>query len=62
MRSYSIVKIGGGYVVKVGDQSVMTVGSRRKAARLVAMASRMLAASPGQDAGSRTASSAAHEP
>ncbi|MDB5653628.1 MAG: hypothetical protein JWQ94_1241 [Tardiphaga sp.] len=40
--SYSIEKIGNGYVVKVDNQSVMTVGNRRKAERLVAEASGML--------------------
>ena len=40
--SYSIEKIGNEYVVKVDDQSVMTVANRRKAERLVAEASSML--------------------
>jgi hypothetical protein len=40
--SYSIEKIGNDYVVKVDDKSVMTVGNRRTAARLVAVASEML--------------------
>ena len=40
--SYSIEKVGNDYVVKVDDQSVMTVGNRRKATRLVALASGML--------------------
>jgi hypothetical protein len=40
--SYSIEKTGNDYVVKVDDQSVMTVGNRRTAARLVAVASGLL--------------------
>ena len=40
--SYSIEKIGNDYVVKVDDKSVMTVGNRRTATRLVAVASEML--------------------
>ena len=40
--SYSIEKVGNEYVVKVDNQSVMTVGNRRKAERLVAEASSML--------------------
>lgn len=40
--SYSIEKVGNDYVVKVDDQSVMTVASRRTAVRLVAVASQML--------------------
>ena len=40
--SYTIEKVGNEYVVKVDDQSVMTVRNRRKAVRLVAVASDML--------------------
>ena len=40
--SYSIEKVGNEYVVKVDDQRVMTVGNRRKAVRLIAIASNML--------------------
>jgi hypothetical protein len=39
---YSIEKLGNEYVVKVDDQSVMTVANRRKAVRLVAEATGML--------------------
>lgn len=35
MKSYSIVKDGSGFVVKVGEQSVMKCNTRRKAARTV---------------------------
>lgn len=44
--TYSIEKIGNDYVVKVDDQSVMTVGNRRTATRLVAVASAMLERTP----------------
>ncbi|MGM4992104.1 hypothetical protein [Tardiphaga sp. 841_E9_N1_2] len=42
MSNYSIEKVGSDYVVKVDDQSVMKVGSRRRAAQLVVYASELL--------------------
>lgn len=42
MKNYSIEKVGGEYVVKVDDLSVMKVGSRRKAVQLVVDASGLL--------------------
>jgi hypothetical protein len=51
--SYSIEKVGNAYVVKVDDQSVMTVGNRRTATRLVAVASAMLERTPASDHGQR---------
>jgi hypothetical protein len=42
MKNYSIEKVGSDYVVKVDDQSVMKVGSRRRAAQLVVDASELL--------------------
>ncbi|QUS41173.1 hypothetical protein RPMA_21755 [Tardiphaga alba] len=42
MKNYSIEKIGADYVVKVDDQSVMKMASRRRAAQLVVDASGLL--------------------
>jgi hypothetical protein len=42
MKIYSIEKVGNEYVVKVDDQSVIKVGSRRRAAQLVVDASGLL--------------------
>ncbi len=42
MTNYSIEKIGTDYVVKVDDQSVMKMGSRRRAAQLVVEAQELL--------------------
>jgi hypothetical protein len=42
MKNYSIEKVGGDYVVKVDDQQVMKLGSRRRAAQLVVDASGLL--------------------
>ncbi len=42
MKNYSIEKIGADYVVKVDDQSVMKMGSRRRAAQLVVEAQELL--------------------
>ena len=52
---YTIEKVGNEYVVKVDDQSVMTVRNRRKAVRLVAVASDMLgqAAVPNSEASAK---------
>lgn len=42
MKNYSIEKVGTDYVVKVDDQSVMKMGSRRRAAQLVVEAQELL--------------------
>jgi hypothetical protein len=46
MKNYSIEKVGTDYVVKVDDQSVMKMGSRRRAAQLVVEAQELLADAP----------------
>ena len=46
MTNYSIEKVGTDYVVKVDDQSVMKMGSRRRAAQLVIDASELLEEAP----------------
>jgi hypothetical protein len=43
MKHYSIVKTGGEYVVLAGEQRVLKVASRRKAAQLVVDAAELLA-------------------
>ena len=42
MKIYSIVRIGNEYVVQAGQNSVLKVASRRKAARLVNDAAELL--------------------
>jgi hypothetical protein len=44
MSSYSIVKIGNDYVVRVHDQDLLKTTSRRNAERLVMQASQLLRA------------------
>jgi len=46
MKDYSIVRIGDGYVVRAGDNSVLKVASRRRAAQLVTDAAELLNAPP----------------
>jgi hypothetical protein len=46
MKNYSIVRIGNEYVVQAGDQSVLIVASRRRAARLVTDADELLDLEP----------------
>ncbi len=46
MKNYSIEKVGADYVVKVDDQSVMKMGSRRRAAQLVIEAQELLEEAP----------------
>ena len=46
MNSYSIVRIDGDYVVRAGDNSVLKVASRRRAAQLVTDAAELLNAMP----------------
>ena len=47
MKTYSIVKSGGEYVVLAGEQRVLKVASRRKAARLIVDAAELLAMQSG---------------
>ena len=42
MKDYSIVRIGKEYVVQAGENSVLKVASRRRAARLVTDAAELL--------------------
>jgi hypothetical protein len=42
MKSYSIVRIGDDYVVQAEEQSILKVGSRRRAAQLVTDAAELL--------------------
>jgi hypothetical protein len=46
MKNYSIVRIGDEYVVRAGDASVLKIGSRRRAARLVTVAAELLNSLP----------------
>jgi hypothetical protein len=46
MKNYSIVRIGNEYVVQVGDESVLKISSRRRAARLVTDADELLDSEP----------------
>lgn len=46
MKNYSIVRIGNEYVVQANDQSVLKIGSRRRAAQLVTEAVELLASPP----------------
>ena len=42
MNTYSIVRIGGEYVVQANHKSVLKIASRRRAARLVSDAAELL--------------------
>ncbi len=46
MKNYSIVRIGNEYVVQAGDESVLKISSRRRAARLVTDADELLDSEP----------------
>ena len=46
MKNYSIVRVGDEYVVRAGDTSVLRIGSRRRAARLVTDAAELLNSLP----------------
>ena len=46
MKNYSIVRIGNEYVVRAGDNSVLKIASRRRAARLVTDAAELLDSQP----------------
>ena len=47
MKNYSIVRIGNEYVVQAGENSILKVSSRRKAAKLVTDAAGLAAAGAG---------------
>ena len=42
MTSYSMIKVGNGYVVQANDKCILKVGSRRKAAQLISEATDLL--------------------
>jgi hypothetical protein len=46
MKNYSIVRIGNEYVVRAGDNNVLKIASRRRAARLVTDATELLDSQP----------------
>jgi len=46
MKKYSIVRIGDEYVVRAGDNSVLKIASRRRAAQLVSDAAELLDSQP----------------
>jgi hypothetical protein len=46
MNDYSIVRIGNDYVVQAGEKSVLKIGSRRRAARLVSDAAELMEREP----------------
>jgi hypothetical protein len=46
MKNYSIIRIGNEYVVQAGDESVLKISSRRRAARLVSDADELLDSEP----------------
>ena len=46
MKDYSIVRIGNEYVVQAGEKSVLKIGSRRRAAKLVNDAAGLLEREP----------------
>ena len=46
MKNYSIIRIGNEYIVQAGDNSVLKIASRRKAARLVTDAAELLDSQP----------------
>jgi hypothetical protein len=46
MKNYSIVRIGHEYVVQADEQSVLKVASRRRAAKLVSVATELMDSCP----------------
>ena len=46
MKNYSIVRVGDEYVVQAGDECILKISSRRRAAKLVSEAAELLDASP----------------
>jgi len=51
MKNYSIVRIGNEYVVQAGENRVLKISSRRRAAKLVTDAAELLEARPVSRAG-----------
>ena len=54
MKIYSIVRIGNEYVVQAGEKSILKVGSRRRAARLVTEAAELLQSRAGPQCSAQT--------
>ena len=46
MKNYSIVRIGGEYVVQANEKSILKIASRRKAIKLVTDAAELLDSQP----------------
>jgi len=46
MKNYSIIRVGNEYVVRAGDNSVLKIASRRRAAQLVTNAAELLDSLP----------------
>jgi hypothetical protein len=46
MKNYSIVRIGGEYVVQANEKSILKIASRRKAVKLVTDAAELLDSQP----------------
>ncbi len=46
IKKYSIVRVGDEYVVQADEQSVLRLASRRRAAKLVSIATELLEAHP----------------
>ena len=46
MKDYSIVRIGNDYVVQAGEKSLLKIGSRRRAVRLVTDAAELMEREP----------------
>jgi hypothetical protein len=42
MNTYSIIRVGGAYVVRADEKSILKIASRRRAARLVSDAAELL--------------------
>ena len=51
MKDYSTVRIGNEYVVQAGEKSVLKIGSRRRAAKLVTDAAELLEREPAVSTG-----------
>jgi hypothetical protein len=46
MKNYSIVRVGNEYVVQADEKSVLKIGSRRRAVRLITDAAGLMKSSP----------------
>ena len=46
MKNYSIVRIGGEYVVQANEKSILKIASRRKAVKLVTDAAELMDSQP----------------